>query len=431
MACPPHLAQTAAWYSRGPPSSLLRLAACRQPRHRCGSLTNPLLAKNACSPDEKVNGSPQVRQVRVRSWYTLGSLALWAPAINLRLASYYSPDGRVDTYFGIVAAVHRTFGGRAREHRREGLGNRSTESAVRLAMHTLDRARPARLLTSVLTVTGALALAACSAAAPPGGASGSPSPAASPSQPVGVEHPTEATEIILRMTEGGGFVPMGFAATEMPAFTLYGDGTVVYRAGGLPAAGGSSALPPLKVARMSEDQIATLVEFALETGGLADARERYDHPLVADAPTTTFDIDAGGTTKSVSIYAVGLTDADQPDAAERTKFNRLAEALRNFANDVERGRASDEGEYEPTAYRAILIEGGMGGEMRDWPWEELEPADFQVAGDLGFRSTVVTPEQAEELTDDPRGGFLGVGVTGPDKAPYTIALRPLLPDEDR
>lgn len=71
IAWPPHMPQIAAWYSRGPPVERARLAAARQLGQRCGSFCKPLLAKNACSPDEKRNSSLQSRQLRVRSWYTL------------------------------------------------------------------------------------------------------------------------------------------------------------------------------------------------------------------------------------------------------------------------------------------------------------------------------------------------------------------------
>jgi hypothetical protein len=284
--------------------------------------------------------------------------------------------------------------------------------------------------TSALVATGllALSLAACS----PAGSSPSPaaSPSASPTEAGGIEHPTGATEIVLRMKEGGGFVPMGYAATEMPQFTVYGDGTVIYRPAGLPGVGEGQVLPPLRKARMSEAQIGKLVSYALQAG-LEDARERYENQMVADAPTTAFDIDAGGTTKSVSVYALGLggLEGAGPDDPVLRGLQELAELLRNFENSVERGDATDEGEYEPPAYRAVIIEGEAFGEQIEWPWPDLEPADFKPEGDMGFLSADVTPEQARQVVEDPAGGFLGALVTGPDGKSYTLALRPLLPDE--
>jgi hypothetical protein len=72
-AWPPQLLQIAAWYSRvptGPPEARARFAAARHVGHRWGSLVNPLLEKNCCSPDEKTKASPQSRHVSVRSWNT-------------------------------------------------------------------------------------------------------------------------------------------------------------------------------------------------------------------------------------------------------------------------------------------------------------------------------------------------------------------------
>jgi hypothetical protein len=232
------------------------------------------------------------------------------------------------------------------------------------------------------------------------------------------------------MKEGGGFVPMGYAATEMPQFTLYGDGTVIYRPAGLPGVGETQVLPPLRKAHMTEAQVGQLVSYALRAG-IEDAREDYQNHLVADAPTTKFDIDAGGTTKSVSIYALGLDDPERPnpDKAVLTGLAELAELLRNFENSVERGDATAEGEYEPPAYRAVIIEGEAFGEQIDWPWPDLEPADFKPEGDMGFLSANLTPEQAKAVVGDPAGGVLGVGTTGPDGKHYTVVVRPLLPDE--
>jgi hypothetical protein len=288
--------------------------------------------------------------------------------------------------------------------------------------------RPSSIPTLAVTGLLALSLAACSAT----GASPSPagSPSASPTEAGAVEHPTGATEIVLRMKEGGGFVPMGYAATEMPQFTLYGDGSVIYRPAGMPSVGEAQVLPALRKARMTEAQIGQLVRYALQAG-LEVAKEDYQNHLVADAPTTQFDIDAGGTTKSVSIYALGLDDPERPnpDKAVLTGLAELAELLRNFENSIERGDATADGEYEPPAYRAVIVEGEAFGEQVDWPWPDLEPADFKMEGDMGFLSATVTPEQARQVVEDPAGGFLGVGVTGSDGKHYTLALRPLLPDE--
>jgi hypothetical protein len=88
IAWPPQLPQIAAWNSLGPPTVLARFATARHDGHRCGSFSRPLLAKNACSPAEKVNSSEQSRQVSVRSWYTL-SRASCCVAVTVGLDPRY------------------------------------------------------------------------------------------------------------------------------------------------------------------------------------------------------------------------------------------------------------------------------------------------------------------------------------------------------
>ncbi|MBA3779442.1 MAG: hypothetical protein H0X16_09130 [Chloroflexi bacterium] len=317
-----------------------------------------------------------------------------------------------------------------------------------------DRRRPISL--SMALGVAALIAVACSAGAvptvrpspaPTGQASGSPAPSdvVSPSDAPGasgaaspvasgdtagaIDHPTDAESIVLRMEECCGFVPITVNATQAPSFTLYGDGRVIYR-GPISFDQTQEGLGAFRMATMTEAQVQQLLSFALEDSGLADARERYENDMVADAPTTIFSIDAGGITKSVSIVALGLREG--PDAAAHRRFSGLAESLRSFEAEVERGNATDAGIYEPEAYRAVLIEAeGMQGEVRDWPFRELAPEDFVQDPALGFRIRTLTPEEATELTETPVEGVLGINVTGPDRKPYTISLRPILPDEER
>ena len=95
--------------------------------------------------------------------------------------------------------------------------------------------RPALL---ALTSAFAILLVACSAgatpsAAPPSpGTGGTPPPSSQPSDTPTtgtIDHKTGATDVILRLDEGGGFVMPAFLASQVPHFTLYGDGTVIFR----------------------------------------------------------------------------------------------------------------------------------------------------------------------------------------------------------
>src|SRR6478752_6765919 len=122
-----------------------------------------------------------------------------------------------------------------------------------------------RITATVLTLA-ALAVIACTGGggSTTGGATPTPTTAPSPSIE-GIVHPTGANEIVLRFDESGGFVPPEFLAAHVPLFTLY---------------------------------------------GLGSARAEYQNPLVADAPTATFTLNADGAAKTVSVVALGMEDQE-------------------------------------------------------------------------------------------------------------------------
>jgi hypothetical protein len=278
-----------------------------------------------------------------------------------------------------------------------------------------------------------------------GGPFGSPSPGSatpgspSPGGPSGAEgdtisHPTGATDLILREEVGGGFVPIGFFATQAPFFSLYGDGTVIYRdeTAPLPEPGpdGIVRAHPFRRARLAEPQVQELLRFALTEGGLAVARERYDAANVADAPTTIFTIRAGGLAKTVTVYALGLGEPASPDALARRAFLRLDERLRGLIASGSLG-----GEiWRPDRWRGTLSESGGAplGKPAPWPWPNVAPADFRAdpGGTVWLPRRTMTPAEVEALgLEGIEGGFHGLELAGPDGKVYLFGLRPLLPDE--
>ena len=55
---------------------------------------------------------------------------------------------------------------------------------------------------------------------------------------------------------------------------------------------------------MDEEGIQALLLYALDTGRLANAKDDYDNPMIADAGTTIFNLNAGGEEKVVTVYAL-------------------------------------------------------------------------------------------------------------------------------
>ena len=227
----------------------------------------------------------------------------------------------------------------------------------------------------------------------------------------------------------------GYAAAESPIFTLYGDGTVIFRnpLAEPPAAQGSTMpFNPLRTTKLDEAQIVELLTLALGEGGLAAARPNYDNPMVADAGTTVFTVDAGGIKKAVSIMALGMdVDATNPDGPARAAFKKLADRL----SDVDQGGSIGTSVYEPTGYETTLIDspGMVAPDVVAWPWKDLTIADFKPGADpngLSFPHATLNADQVAELgIKDYQGGFFGLPLTGSDDKPYVVAVRPLLPDD--
>ena len=291
----------------------------------------------------------------------------------------------------------------------------------------------------------ALLLLACSSAGvgpsgvPSGGPSGSATAApteSSEASPAGdrIDHLTGATDILLRYEEVGGHMMASFTASMTPHFTLYGDGTVIFRnpAQEIPPMQGSvPVFNPLRTATLSEEQIQDLLVLALGEGGLAAARRDYRNDMVADASTATFTVNASGINKSVAIYALGMEVQGLADAPARAAFAKLAERLTDF----DQGGTVPTDVFTPEAYRATLFEspGAVVPDLRAWPWPDLAVTDFKPSADpngLQFPHRTMTAEELAPLkVTDFEGGFQAVVITGPDGKTYTLSARPILPDE--
>ena len=294
---------------------------------------------------------------------------------------------------------------------------------------TLGRARRTfKASAAAFLVAG---LAACSAAPAPSTSPGptqppTTGPTPSASAATGLVHATGAKDILLRFEESGGFVPIEFNATYAPSFTLYGDGTVVFKDPYAVAPESNDHVNravPFMVAKLDEASIQALLEDALGPGGLAVAKGPYTCNCM-DIPTSTFTIAVGGQTKQVSV--TGLSpEVHSQDIQMVTTLSKFAEKLRTFADVI-----GNEQPYTPTGYRGILIEVDQPfGPVVDWPWTDLTPADFKSGENEFFKTRSMTPAEVDALgIARITGGMTGVAVQSEGQV-YTFSLRPLLPDE--
>jgi hypothetical protein len=297
--------------------------------------------------------------------------------------------------------------------------------------------RPAALAALVLVLVGCSSSGVSSV--PPASAGTSIRPSvlhatASPSLSDVLEHSTGPRDVILRYDEGGGMMMPSYTAANAPAFTLYGDGTLIFRdtlADPPPAIGSVIPLHPFRTAKMNEDQIQALLGFALGEGGLGAARAEYMDMLISDAATSKFTVNAGGVSKTVSVYALGYEQDGMADLLARKTLAKL----RDHLLDIDQGGTVQTDVYAPDRYRGYLFEGQPGvPDTKAWPWSAVKTAEFVAAGDVNafpMPARVMTAGEIETLAIEPyQGGFIGLPLAGPgDGKAYTLTVRPLLPDD--
>lgn len=280
--------------------------------------------------------------------------------------------------------------------------------------------------------SGAASPTPAASSAPPSSAP-SASPSESPADFGAIEHATGKTDILLRYDQTGGFMMPAFIATMAPIYTLYGDGTVIFRnpnAEAKQAVGSVFPQNPFRITKLSEDQIQDTLKYALGEGGLGIARAKYEDMMISDASTAVFTVNAGGLQKTVSVYALGMDNPGSPDGPALKAMARLGERLADF----DQGGTIKTDVYQPERYRGILMDGQAAPDQIEWPWTDIKESDFAFPADpnaFQLAERVMTPDEVAALgLKDVEGGFQGLPIQSPDKSKvYTLSLRPLLPDE--
>jgi len=254
-----------------------------------------------------------------------------------------------------------------------------------------------------------------------------------------IDHATGSTDIVLRFDSGFG----DYGICELcggwgefspgPEFTLYGDETVVFR--------NERAQPraerlilrsvPFRIGRLDEEQVQSLLQFALGEGGLANARDRYDTATDTDDPGySIFIARAGGLDKRVEI------------GGSNSPFGSLADHLRN----LDRGGDIPTQVWVPDRYWGLLIEvsswievGVLPGvpdtEAAHWPWPGIAPWVSGTALDPREENPRRVMSQAEAAVlglSDNGGVVQRIYLLGPDgETIYSFSLWPILPHETR
>lgn len=142
-----------------------------------------------------------------------------------------------------------------------------------------------------------------------------------------IHRPTGATEVVVQVLVDGGFVRPEVAMATVPITTVLGDGTVVTTAPTLAIYPGP-ALAPLQAVTVDAATVDGLVARAAELGLLAGPLD-FGRPPVADAPSTTVTIAAGGQTHRHVAAALGISD-EGTGAADRRALKEFIAGLQQL-----------------------------------------------------------------------------------------------------
>ena len=311
-----------------------------------------------------------------------------------------------------------------------------------------------KMLAAGSALAATTLLAACGAADDDFGNNGSGNasdPTATPSpEPQGtlvpdpIPYPTGADDLVLRIEYSGGFVPVEYQLTQLPAASLFGDGRLVVQGPQIEIYP-PPALPNLLTTKFNSEGMQTILARA-EAAGLFDGDAVYDDltSVIADAPNTVFITNAGGQSSTVSVYALGI-EADPsilpPEDLEIYQgLSAFMEFLMSAPHNLP-GSSIDEPERAYDIERLQVISQPLTASERPLQPTEPEPQELDWPlntplsefGDayswLGTRCKAVEGGELDTLLDALAGANTQTRWLS-DEQPYILFLRPLLPDEE-
>lgn len=251
----------------------------------------------------------------------------------------------------------------------------------------------------------------------------------------GIERPTGANDLILRVDVGGGFIPVEYTLRSFPMLSIFGDGRLITQGPQIEIYPGP-ALPNLLVRTVSDEGVDAILEAADDAGLLGPGRD-YDFPCIADAGTTTFTLNAGGATHVVSAYALfeGAGDCPGVDAEARGKLVEFQTKLGDLASWLPAGSLGEERPFVEDELRVFVRpysaspEPELEQQVVEWPLPTPLDTFGEPYPDLeNTRCGVVSGTDHDELRD---AAQLANELTpwASNGARYQLIFRPLLPDE--
>lgn len=169
------------------------------------------------------------------------------------------------------------------------------------------------------------------------GQEGCVSPFSEPDDPPAsgdITYPEGDDELVLRNDLTGGFVPLEWLVTNMPVYSLFGDGRMISQ-GPQITIYPPPALPALAAEGLTPEGIQMVLAEA-DAAGLLAGEQTWDEltQFVADAHTAVLTINANGEIHTVSVYAPGMTDVGDMLSDEEVEFRARFDAFVSKLGDL-------------------------------------------------------------------------------------------------
>ncbi len=249
----------------------------------------------------------------------------------------------------------------------------------------------------------------------------------------GTPSPVLPSGLVLRVDVGGGLLAPQAQLRQFPFFALYADGRLIVPGPQIEIYPGP-ALPNIQVRTVSQDAIAAILAAAGDAGLLGPDR-RFTAIPVADAPTTTFTVGAGGVRHVVSVRALGFDQgtpgAPGDEARARAKLAAFEAKLADLQSWLPAGSLGSERPFRTDELRVYALayqpQQDLMQKPKDWPLGSFK--DFRpVAGEPGtVCGTVSGPDLDAVLTAAAAANELTPWKA--DAQLHALVFRPLLPDE--
>ena len=204
--------------------------------------------------------------------------------------------------------------------------------------------------------------------------------------------PSGAQDVVIKITNEGGFVPAGFAFVNLPSLLISGDGRV-FTPGAMIEIYPGPLLPAISERSITDEGISKVLQLA-DDAGLLGAPLDYSTPgaiAIADAPDTVVVINVNGKVYEHRANALGF---DMPEGSlstpARDNLNTFVTLISDIAKVAGSDNLGDEQIFVPEQYRfqALVVD----------PTQFTDPAPTIVAWPDGTGAVLAESLQCATVT---------------------------------